>query len=254
MKTVYVRTKTKDEARKRAEWLYMILRDCTPVIADLHTSKAQVVTESMVIKYVPENYTMDGIRCDIAIGFGQLGKIIARENISDAAIVKGAGYRLKNEKLKNVSTACYTGNLRAALKAAGFKVLTDKKYLTSDAYLLEGDILLNDGAHVATNLTNGAKASGGGASQTVPINSNVKLETAKGFNKSLAGTYKVTGAGALNLRSGAGTGKDKKVLTTMQSGETCQCYGYYTDVSGVKWLYVAYKNVVGFASSKYLKK
>lgn len=88
----------------------------------------------------------------------------------------------------------------------------------------------------------------------VPINSNVKLETAKGFNKSLAGTYKVTGAGALNLRSGAGTGKDKKVLTTMQSGETCQCYGYYTDVSGVKWLYVAYKNVVGFASSKYLKK
>lgn len=43
-------------------------------------------------------------------------------------------------------------------------------------------------------------------------------------------------------------------LTTMQSGETCQCYGYYTDVSGVKWLYVAYKNVVGFASSKYLKK
>lgn len=171
-----------------------------------------------------------------------------------AAIVKGAGYRLKNEKLKNVSTACYTGNLRAALKAAGFEVLTDKKYLTSDAYLLEGDILLNDGAHVATNLTNGAKASGGGASQTVPINSNVKLETAKGFNKSLAGTYKVTGAGALNLRSGAGTGKDKKVLTTMQSGETCQCYGYYTDVSGVKWLYVAYKNVVGFASSKYLKK
>lgn len=59
---------------------------------------------------------------------------------------------------------------------------------------------------------------------------------------------------ALNLRSGAGTGKDKTILTAMQSGETCQCYGYYTDVSGVKWLYVAYKNVVGFASSKYLKK
>ena len=83
MKTVYVRVKTRDEARKRAEWLYMILRDCTPVIADLHTSKAQVVTESMVIKYVPENYTMDGIRCDIAIGFGQLGKIIATGNTRD---------------------------------------------------------------------------------------------------------------------------------------------------------------------------
>lgn len=42
MKTVYVRVKTRDEARKRAEWLYMILRDCTPVIADLHTSKREI--------------------------------------------------------------------------------------------------------------------------------------------------------------------------------------------------------------------
>ena len=171
-----------------------------------------------------------------------------------AAIVKGAGYRLGIDALKKVSTACYTGNLRAALKAAGFEVLTDSKYLTSDAYLLKGDILLNDNAHTATNLTDGAKSSGAGASNTTTVKSNAKVDVAHGFNKSLAGTYKVTGAGALNLRSGAGTGKDKKVLTTMQSGETCQCYGYYTDVSGVKWLYVAYKNVVGFASSKYLKK
>ena len=77
-----------------------------------------------------------------------------------AAIVKGAGYRLGIDALKKVSTACYTGNLRAALKAAGFEVLTENKYLTSDAYLLAGDILLNDNAHVATNLTTGSKASG----------------------------------------------------------------------------------------------
>ena len=73
-----------------------------------------------------------------------------------AAIVKGAGYRLGNEKMKNVSIYLYTGNMRAGLKAAGFEVLTDSKYLTSDAYLLEGDILLNDNAHVATNLTTGS--------------------------------------------------------------------------------------------------
>lgn len=53
-----------------------------------------------------------------------------------AAIVKGAGYRLGNEKMKNVSIYLYTGNMRAGLKAAGFEVLTDSKYLTSDAYLL----------------------------------------------------------------------------------------------------------------------
>ena len=77
-----------------------------------------------------------------------------------AAIVKGAGYRLGIDALKKVSTACYTGNLRAALKVAGFEVLTESKYLTSDAYLFAGDILLNDNAHVATNLTTGSKASG----------------------------------------------------------------------------------------------
>lgn len=93
-------------------------------------------------------------------------------------------------------------------QGAGFEVLTDKKYLTSDAYLLEGDILLNDGAHVATNLTNGAKASGGGASQTVPINSNVKLETAKGFNKSLAGT--VQGNGSRSVESTVGSRNRKR--------------------------------------------
>ena len=33
-----------------------------------------------------------------------------------AAIVKGAGYRLGNEKMKNVSIYLYTGNMRAGLR------------------------------------------------------------------------------------------------------------------------------------------
>ena len=155
------------------------------------------------------------------------------------------------DALKKVSTACYTGNLRAALKAAGFEVLTENKYLTSDAYLLAGDILLNDGAHTATNLTDGAKSSGAGASNTTPVKSNTKVDVAYGFDKSLAGTYKVTASG-LNLRAGAGTGKS--ILAVMENGEKAQCYGYYNDCNGVKWLYVVYKNIVGYASSKYLSK
>ena len=168
-----------------------------------------------------------------------------------AAIVKGAGYRLGIDALKKVSTACYTGNLRAALKAAGFEVLTDSKYLTSDAYLLKGDILLNDNAHTATNLTDGAKSSGAGASNTTTVKSNAKVDVAHGFNKSLAGTYKVTASG-LNLRAGAGTGKS--ILAVMNHDEKVQCYGYYNDYNGVKWLYVVYKNIVGYASSEYLSK
>ena len=73
-----------------------------------------------------------------------------------AANVKAAGYRLNIDALKNVSQNCYTGNLRAALKNAGFKVLTASKYRTSDKYLLRGDILLYEFHHTAVNLTNGS--------------------------------------------------------------------------------------------------
>ena len=43
-------------------------------------------------------------------------------------------------------------------------------------------------------------------------------------------------------------------LAVMENGEKVQCYGYYNDCNGVKWLYVVYKNIVGYASSKYLSK
>lgn len=78
---------------------------------------------------------------------------------STAAIVKGAGYRLNNTKLKAVSIYLTTRNMRAAMKAAGAKVLTDSKYLTSGDYLKAGDILLNDNHHVAIAVTSGSKSS-----------------------------------------------------------------------------------------------
>ena len=171
-----------------------------------------------------------------------------------AAIVKAVGYQLGIQKLKDVSIYCYTGNLRAALKAAGFEVLTASKYLESDAYLLEGDVLLNDGAHTAINVTDGSKATASTAIAQNGAGADVKVDAAQRFNKGLAGTYKVT-ASALNLRAGAGTGK--AVLTEMPKGSKVKCYGYYTDVYGTKWLYVeaaAGKKYTGFASSKYLVK
>lgn len=91
---------------------------------------------------------------------------------STAANVIATGHRLRNKKLQKVNPNCTTSNLRATLKAAGFAVLTDSKYLTSDKYLLPGDILLNDGHHVAINLTKGSKVSqtktSNGISKSVP--------------------------------------------------------------------------------------
>lgn len=81
-----------------------------------------------------------------------------------AANVKATGYLLGIDALKNVSKDCYTGNLRAALKKAGFQVLTDSKYLTSDRHLLRGDILLLEHHHTAVNVTNGSLSGTSGAS------------------------------------------------------------------------------------------
>lgn len=78
-----------------------------------------------------------------------------------------------------------------------------------------------------------------------------KVESAQSFDKSLAGTYRVT-ASALNIRAGAG--KSKKSLGIIPNGKAVQCYGYYTVVDGTKWLYVTYEGLTGFCSSTYLKK
>lgn len=72
MKTIYIKTSAQREAIKRAERLYLILRDCTPVIADIHWLRAEVQTENVFVRYISKNYILDGIRCDIAIGFNPL--------------------------------------------------------------------------------------------------------------------------------------------------------------------------------------
>lgn len=86
-------------------------------------------------------------------------------------------------------------------------------------------------------------------------NANAKIDVAKKFSKSLAGTYKtITG---LNLRAGAGKSKD--IIAVIPEGKKVNCYGYYNTFNGVKWYYVAYKDekgetYLGYVSSKYLKK
>ena len=87
------------------------------------------------------------------------------------ANIKAAGHLLGIKNLQTI-TCTYTGNMREALSDVGFKILTDSKYLTSDNYLLEGDILLNDKCHVATNLTNGYKVT---VSKTVKVSHNAGL-------------------------------------------------------------------------------
>lgn len=68
------------------------------------------------------------------------------------AIVGGA-------KLDYGVNGLWTGNMVAAFEASGdYEVLREAKYLTSDAYLKRGDILVNTKSHTAMALENGAMA------------------------------------------------------------------------------------------------
>lgn len=161
------------------------------------------------------------------------------------------------------SNGWVTSNMKAKLKAAGYIIITDSKYLTSEAYCVRGAIYVKASSHTVCGLQNGSKANDTlvkagivkGSSESGKTSGEekkkVKVDYAHSKDNSLKGTYKVT-ASALNLRAGAGTNKD--ILAVMPQGAKVQCYGYYTSVSGTKWLYVVYNGITGFASSKYLKK
>lgn len=74
------------------------------------------------------------------------------------AIVKAVGFLMKISKLQELSITNYTGSMKPNFRVIGFEVLTDAKYLTSDEYLEEGDILLNYSHHTCINLDKGSKA------------------------------------------------------------------------------------------------
>jgi len=80
--------------------------------------------------------------------------------------------------------------------------------------------------------------------------------TAKSFDKALAGTYTVTASSGLHIRNVAGSKTGSMIV--LPCGTKVQNYGYYTEVNGVKWLYiqVTYQGVkyTGFSSGQYLRK
>ena len=77
-------------------------------------------------------------------------------------LVHCAAYLLEIPALKKIpETGVRSSNMRKYFKAAGFRVLTDSKYLKSGDYLLPGDVLLYDNHHGATNVTCGKKVRSG---------------------------------------------------------------------------------------------
>ena len=80
--------------------------------------------------------------------------------------VKAAGYLLNIPALQNIQILA-TPSMRVEFKNAGFEVLTDSKYLNSDANLVAGDILLNDACHTAMWVDENVGTAGSNAGGTV---------------------------------------------------------------------------------------
>lgn len=78
----------------------------------------------------------------------------------------------------------------------------------------------------------------------------VKIDAAKKFDKKYAKDWSVVAKDYLTLRAGAGT--DKAEILRINPGEMVKCYGYYSINGNTTWLYVVYKNKVGFVSKGYL--
>ena len=129
----------------------------------------------------------------------------------------------------------------ALLKTGAFEELKGSKYTESSDLLKRGDILVTRSkGHTVVVLSNGSKA------VVAPSNGVVYAES---FDKAIAGKYRITTD--LYLRKAPVNGDE---ITVMKEGKIAQNYGYYTEVDGVKWLYVQYGNMTGFCSSRYLKK
>ena len=151
-----------------------------------------------------------------------------------------------------------TANEAASLEATGL-FESKRSYVSQSATpVYDGDVLVTKekGHTVIVVSGNARKAASGSSSAPAPSVSTAKIESAKGFDKTLAGAYKTIGS--LYLRAGAGKGKPE--LVVMPNNTTVRNYGYYTLVDGTKWLYVqtTIKGVTytGFCSSntKYLAK
>ncbi len=183
-----------------------------------------------------------------------------RDEIYDACIAAGGlkGNRSDPTLTANFYVLMYT-KAPAVLMEYGFMdSTTDAPVILTDAYSKLVAYATMAGIAKAAGLKR--KAAQPVKEQTAATANKATAEikaknSARYFNRGLAGTYTVT-ASALNVRHGAGI--TNSVMVTIPRGTAVKCYGYYSTFFGANWLYVQfdYKGTTytGFASAAYLKK
>ncbi len=145
----------------------------------------------------------------------------------------------------------YYGVLRGAAKVGTVGMILEHSFHTNARaarWLLDEENLRRLASAEAQVI---AEYFGVGAEQEEPKQTvSGKLDFARDFDQSMAGTYRVVSDdGVLNLRAGASV--DKPIIEVMASGSQIRCYGYHTG----DWLYVMTPNgTMGFCHGGYLRK
>jgi len=156
---------------------------------------------------------------------------------------KAAGYLLGIQALKDLPIDTYSGNMKSRFVRAGFKALTEKKYLTSASYLLPGDVLLYESHHGATNITYGRSV----RPKVAPVLTAISAE--KPVDKPVSTGMKIVATGDVNVRSAPGIGN--RILGVLKKGKELPYQGEKKAIDGTDWYLVDYQNENGWVSSKY---
>lgn len=81
-----------------------------------------------------------------------------------------------------------------------------------------------------------------------------KVAYAESKDTSLKGVYLIMVQNGLNLRYQPGILSPDNVIKVLPDGAVVRNYGYFTEVDGVKWLYVAYNGQTGFIHSGHVRR
>lgn len=142
----------------------VLLRFKDPAQAEKAARFVEQCCASNMVGY--DQYQRNTLR-DRAREAGWIGSKIATKCETDCAAfmtvaAEAAGVNMDSTYLQLVGggwNAPVTSTMRAKFRATGaFDVLTDSKYLTTDAYLQRGDILVKETAHTVMVLSDGARA------------------------------------------------------------------------------------------------
>lgn len=164
-------------------------------------------------------------------------------------------WRMQLDFLMKELSESYTGVLKVLKAATSVKQASDAVLTQFERPADQSTAAKNRRANFGQRFYNAYGS--GKATATTPAakpTGTVKVDYAQKFDKSIAGSYKVTASSGLHIRAGANTGKTS--LAVLPCGTMVRNYGYYsTATNGVRWLYVQTADgMVGFCSADWLKK